>query len=134
MRIIILIIMIAFSISAGAFQNEKPLDNSKDETRAQKIFKQIRCLVCEGESLAESNADLAINMRDLIREKVAAGESDKHIRQYLVWRYGESILQKPPFSAGTYVLWFLPLILLVGGVIMIARAIKFKKHERTRSS
>ena len=134
MRIGIFIIILALSLPAFAFQNEKPLANAEEEADAQRVFKQIRCLVCQGESLAESDADLAINMRGLIREKVAAGESDKQIRKYLVWRYGETILQKPPFSAQTYFLWLMPAILLIFGFITILRITFHKKHGTRRTS
>ncbi len=117
------IVLLVLSIPAYGFQNEKPLSDPESEADAQKIFKSIRCLVCQGESLNESNADLAVNMRSLIREKVAAGDSDKQIRDYLVWRYGETILQKPPFDTQTYILWLLPAVLLIFGFVTILRKV-----------
>ena len=134
MRWNLFIVILALSSAAGAFQNEKPLADMNDEADAQKIFKEIRCLVCQGESLAESNADFSVNMRGLIREKVAAGESEKQIREYLVWRYGESILQKPPFDPQTWFLWLMPAILLIFGFVTILRITYFKKHGTRRTS
>ncbi len=88
------------------------------EARAVALQKQFRCLVCQGESLDESNADLARDLRRLIRARILAGDSDKQITDYLVSRYGDFILMKPPLQENTYVLWFGPLLvlLLAGGV------------------
>jgi len=88
------------------------------EARAQALQKQFRCLVCQGESLDESNAPLAADLRRLIREHIARGETDTQITNYLVARYGDFILMKPPFEEGTYILWLAPfVVLLLGGGI-----------------
>jgi len=88
------------------------------EARAQVLQKQFRCLVCQGESLDESNAPLAADLRRLIREHIARGETDTQITNYLVARYGDFILMKPPFEEGTYILWLAPfVVLLLGGGI-----------------
>jgi len=88
------------------------------EARAQVLQKQFRCLVCQGESLDESNAPLAADLRRLIREHIARGETDAEITSYLVARYGDFILMKPPFQEGTYILWLAPFaVLLMGGGI-----------------
>jgi cytochrome c-type biogenesis protein CcmH len=88
------------------------------EARAQALQKQFRCLVCQGESLDESNAPLAADLRRLIREHIARGETDAQITNYLVARYGDFILMKPPFEEGTYALWLAPFaVLLLGGGI-----------------
>jgi len=88
------------------------------EARAQVLQKQFRCLVCQGESLDESNAPLAADLRRLIREHIARGETDAEITKYLVARYGDFILMKPPFQEGTYILWLAPFaVLLMGGGI-----------------
>jgi cytochrome c-type biogenesis protein CcmH len=98
------------------------------EARAVALQKQFRCLVCEGESLDESNADLAKDLRRLIRARILAGDSDKQITDYLVSRYGDFILMKPPLQGNTYLLWFGPLLVLLmagavaGWVVVKARA------------
>ncbi len=94
------------------------------EARAVALQKQLRCLVCQGESLDESNAQLAKDLRRLIRKRIAAGASNAQIKTYLVSRYGDFILMKPPLMAQTYVLWFGPLIVLliaagVAGMVVI---------------
>jgi len=91
------------------------------EARAVALQKQLRCLVCQGESLDESNAPLAADLRGVIRERIAAGNSDQQVKQYLVDRYGDFILMKPPLKNETYLLWFAPLgLLVIGGAIVTA--------------
>jgi cytochrome c-type biogenesis protein CcmH len=83
------------------------------EGRARVLQKELRCMVCQGESIDESNAPLAADLRALIREHIRAGESDEQIRQYLVARYGDMILMRPPFEAQTYALWLTPFAVLM---------------------
>jgi cytochrome c-type biogenesis protein CcmH len=83
------------------------------EARAVELQKQLRCLVCQGESLDESNAQLAKDLRRLIRKKILEGSSNRAIKAYLVSRYGDVILMKPPLQANTYLLWFGPLVVLM---------------------
>jgi cytochrome c-type biogenesis protein CcmH len=94
------------------------LSNPRLEARAVALQKQMRCLVCQGESLDESNAPLAADLRRLIRERIAAGDTDAQVTKYLVARYGDFILMKPPVDRDTYLLWYGPLGLVVlGGAI-----------------
>lgn len=97
------------------------LPNPAQEARAVALQKQLRCLVCQGESLDESAAPLAADLRHLIRERIAAGDSDAAVKRYLVARYGDFILMKPPVERETYLLWFAPLALLLlgGGVVAV---------------
>lgn len=102
----------AFAVSTGPDH----LSNPKLEARAVLLQQQLRCLVCQGESLDESNAPLAADLRRLIRARIAAGESDRQVTDFLVSRYGDFILMKPPLEPQTYLLWFGPVsILLLGG-------------------
>ncbi len=104
------------------------LSDPRLEARAVALQKQFRCLVCQGESLDESNADLAKDLRRLIRARILAGDSDKQITDFLVSRYGDFILMKPPLQENTYLLWFGPLLVLLiagsvaGWVVVKARA------------
>ena len=94
------------------------LPDPKQEARARALQKEFRCLVCQGESIDESNAPLAADLRRLIRERIARGDSDAQIERFLVSRYGDFILMKPPFEAQTWLLWLAPFgALLIGGVI-----------------
>lgn len=94
------------------------------EARAVALQKQLRCVVCQGESLDESNAQIAKDLRRLIRKRILAGYSNDAIKAYLVSRYGDFILMKPPLKAETYALWFGPLIVLliaagVAGMVVV---------------
>ncbi len=102
--------------SALALRPDEMLSNPKLEQRARAIGKELRCLVCQNKSIDNSNADLAHDLRVLVRQRVLAGDSDEQVKQYVVARYGNYVLLKPPFDAETYLLWFGPLILLLGGV------------------
>ena len=107
------------------------------EARAVQLQKQFRCLVCQGESLDESNAPLAADLRKLIRARILAGDTDEQVEHYLVARYGEFILMKPPFGPETYLLWFGPvLVLLIGGAVVffIARQAQSKAQEKAGKS
>lgn len=101
---------------AWAIRPDEMLSDPKLESRARAIDKELRCLVCQNESIDDSNADLAHDLRLLVRQRVIAGDSDARVKQYIVARYGNYVLLKPPFDAETYLLWFGPLVLLLGGI------------------
>jgi cytochrome c-type biogenesis protein CcmH len=84
------------------------------EARARNLQRQLRCLVCQGESIDESNAELAADLRHLVRQQMADGKSDRQIEDYLVARYGNFILMKPPVEPDTYLLWMAPFLVLIG--------------------
>ena len=92
------------------------------EARARAISKELRCLVCQNQSIDDSNADLAHDLRLIVRERLSAGDSDEQVKAYLVARYGDFILLDPPFKAKTLLLWGGPgLVLLLGaGAILVA--------------
>ena len=85
------------------------------EARARNLQRQLRCLVCQGESIDESNADLAADLRHLVRAQMRAGTSDKEIEDFLVARYGDFILMKPPVQSDTWLLWLAPFLVLGAG-------------------
>ena len=88
------------------------------EARARAMQRQLRCLVCQGESIDESNSPLAADLRRLVREQMAAGKSDSQIEDFLVARYGDFILMKPPLQPDTWLLWLAPFLVLgAGGVV-----------------
>jgi cytochrome c-type biogenesis protein CcmH len=84
------------------------------ESRARHLQRQLRCLVCQGESIDESNATLAADLRRLVREQIAAGKSDQQIQDFLLARYGDFILLKPPVRPYTWLLWLAPFVVLAG--------------------
>ena len=98
---------------------DEVLQNPKQELRARDISKNIRCMVCQNQSIDESNAPLAKDLRILIRNKVKEGKKDKEIYKFLTDRYGDFILLKPAVKLNTFALWFLPFILFVIGIFII---------------
>ncbi len=107
---------------AGTAQAVDPSERLADpaqEARARDISKVLRCLVCQNESIDESGADLAHDIRVLLRQRIAAGDSDAQAVQYIVNRYGQFVLLKPPVEPATYVLWFGPPLLLAAGAIIL---------------
>jgi cytochrome c-type biogenesis protein CcmH len=89
------------------------------ETRAREITKQLRCLVCQNQSIDDSNAPLARDLRLLVRERLKAGDSDTAVLAYVVARYGDFVLLRPPVKATTWLLWFGPLALLLGAALFL---------------
>ena len=100
--------------------------NVDQEERANSLFKETRCLVCEGQNIYESNSDSAEDMKKLISEMIIDGNSDNEIKSFLVSRYGDWIIMTPPINQSTYFLWFSPIIILLIGIVFILR--KFKKN------
>ena len=100
---------------------DRPLPDATQEARAQALFKDVRCVVCQHEAIADSPAGVAGDMRRLIREEIAAGASDQAVRDDLVRRFGDYVLFTPPVRAGTWLLWFGPfaLVLLAITVLML---------------
>lgn len=111
------------SIAAASNDPAEQLKNPQQESRARALFKEVRCLVCQNESIDDSEADLAGDLRKVVRAQVAAGRSDAEIKRYLVDRYGEFALLKPSFSPGNAVLWLTPFVLVLGGgAVLILRS------------
>ena len=111
--------LLAALVCMGAAQT--PLPDAADEARARALFREIRCVVCQHESIAESPAGIAADLRRMVREEIARGSSDAEIRALLVERYGDYVLFRPPFSLGTATLWAAPFaaVLLVGGALLL---------------
>ena len=108
-------------MSVGAAHAVNPDEVLKDpalEKRARDISAELRCMVCQNQSIDDSDADLARDLRLLVRERLKAGDSDRQVLDYLVDRYGEFVLLKPRFSAATVLLWVTPLVLLLLGGYM----------------
>ena len=108
-----------FSTSSIGVEPDEVLKNEKQELRARDISKNIRCMVCQNQSIDESNSPLAKDLRILIRNKIKEGNEDEEIYKFLTDRYGDFILLKPPFKLNTYALWLLPFIFLIIGFFVI---------------
>lgn len=119
---IALLACLALPFSARAVQPDEILSDPKLEARARGISAELRCMVCQNQSIDDSNAPLARDLRLLVREQLKAGKSDDEIMSFLVERYGAFVLLKPPFEAATLILWLSPvLVLLAGGSVLIYR-------------
>jgi len=104
---------------AEAVEPEEFLKDPNQELRARNISKNVRCLVCQNESIDESSAPLARDLRNIIRSKIKEGWTDKKIYKFLTDRYGDFILLNPPFKTNTFILWLLPFVLLFIGIFTI---------------
>ena len=122
-KILIVIITIClnqfFANSSFTVEPDEILQNQKQELRARSISKNIRCMICQNQSIDESNAPLAKDLRLLIRRKIKEGKKDQEIYNFLTDRYGDFILLKPPFKLTTIALWFLPFIFFIVGVFIV---------------
>ena len=124
--LILMIILPGFIINNSfALEPDEILKNSKLEQRARNISKNIRCMVCQNQSIDDSSAPLAKDLRILIRNKIKNGESDKEIYNFLTERYGDFILLKPELKFNTLALWFLPIFFFLTGILVI-----FKKNYK----
>lgn len=108
-----------FLKNSYAVEPDEVLQNQEYESRARNISKNIRCVVCQNQSIDESNAPLAKDFRILIRKKIIEGNSDKEIYKFLTARYGDFILLKPSVNLNTIGLWFLPFIFLILGIYIV---------------
>lgn len=111
---------------AAASDPAERLRDPAQEARAREIFQTVRCLVCQNESIDDSNAELAVDLRRIVREQVAAGRSDAEVRRFLTDRYGEFVLLKPSFSWGNAALWIAPFLVVAFGVALLM----FRLRER----
>ena len=115
-------LLIAFAAPGAALVDPaERLADPVQEERAREISKNLRCLVCQNQSIDDSDAELAGDLRRIVRERIAAGDSDEEVYDYVVARYGEFVLMTPPFEPETWVLWLAPLFfVLVGGAVAVA--------------
>ena len=109
-----------------AYWSNRQLPNAQQEAKAQALMAELRCLVCQGQSIADSDAELAGDMRDLVRRRIAAGEKPADIRAWLIQRYGTWISYKPTDEPAAWPLWLAPVALLVVGAWLIRRRIKVR--------
>ncbi len=116
-----------FALVAYAVEPDEMLDDPALEERARVISQDLRCVVCQNETIDESNATLAQDMRRLVRQRILAGDSNEDVLAYMVDRYGDFVLLRPRVTAQTLLLWLGPFILLVFGVVNAARYIKRPK-------
>lgn len=134
MRALVLSVALALAAPASGDSNLPPsywayrqLPDPKQEAKAQALMQELRCLVCQGQSIADSDADLAADMRDLVRRRIAAGEKPEQIRAWLIERYGDWISYRPTTEPIALPLWAAPIILLIFGGAIVAGRLKRKR-------
>lgn len=135
-RALFTLLMLLAPASAALADSARPparladtqLPDPKQEAEAQKLMLELRCLVCQGQSIADSNAEMAGDMRALVRRQIADGSSPRQVREWLIARYGEYVTYDPPLSAATAPLWITPIAFIVIG-LFLARA-SFKRRKR----
>src|SRR5688500_9210375 len=103
--------------------------NTELDKRVAALAHELRCLVCQNQTLADSNAPLAVDLRNQIREQLKAGASERDVIDFMVARYGDFVLYRPPFKASTVLLWFGPFLLLLVGVFILARRLRRRAPE-----
>ncbi|MEO6798704.1 MAG: cytochrome c-type biogenesis protein [Rhodanobacter sp.] len=127
---VVFLLLLAFVGSAHAQAIEPmPFVDHAQELRFQHLTQELRCPMCQNETLADSNAPIARDLRNQIFKLMQQGKSDEEIKQYLVARYSDYILYDPPMKPGTLLLWFGPLLILLGGAGVVLVAIRKRKRE-----
>ena len=108
------------SLPPARLANEQ-LPDPRQEAKAKALMEELRCLVCQGQSIADSNAELAGDMRALVRQRIAAGESPEQVRSWLIERYGDWVSYRPPLEPVTWPLWAAPVLLLAAGAFLLRK-------------
>ena len=123
MRRTLLVLFLIFAGAAHAYGPGEQLSDPSQEERARDLFRELRCMVCQNQSIDDSDAPLAKDLRILVRERISAGESNRDIKDFLVARYGDFVLLKPRLGMETIILWGAPLAVLLAGlaVLLVAR-------------
>jgi cytochrome c-type biogenesis protein CcmH len=125
-RMLAISLAMLFAVGGKLAQAVEPSERLADpvlEERSRALSKELRCLVCQNQSIDESNADLAHDLRILLRQRLVAGDTDQQVLDYLAARYGMFVLLDPPFAPATYLLWLTPPLLVMGaGVFLVVRA------------
>ena len=125
MKRVLLALVLVFAVAgpARAVDPDEMLKDPALEARARHLGQELRCLVCQNESIDDSNADLARDLRKIVRERLTAGDSDQQIIDFLRARYGDFVLLKPPFEPATWALWLTPpAVLLIAGTLVLLAA------------
>jgi cytochrome c-type biogenesis protein CcmH len=130
MRLLALIAVLLFACAAAADNAVPTVADPVTNKRAVHLAEQLRCLVCQNQSIAESNAELAVDLRRQINEQISQGRSDSEIVDFMVQRYGEFVLYRPPFKAVTLLLWFGPALLLATGLAVLIYNLRRRRGQR----
>ena len=134
MRLFLAALLTAFASLAFAQAEEVAKPDAKVEARLKALAEELRCLVCQNQTIADSNAPLALDLRNQIRAQIAQGRTDDQIREYMVNRYGDFVLYRPPFKATTAVLWLGPFLLIAGGLGIFLVVVKRRRAEGEKAA
>ena len=126
--VVVIAAVLALSTRLVSAKEAQPAEDPQIAQRMKNLTEQLRCLVCQNETLADSHADLAEDLRKEIREQMKAGKSDQEIVAFLTQRYGDFVLYKPPVKSTTYLLWFGPFVLLFAGTGVLYRYLKSRRE------
>jgi cytochrome c-type biogenesis protein CcmH len=129
MRACLLAVLLAFGGAAIAIDAEDAFDDPVLQKRYETINRELRCLVCQNQTIADSNATLAQDLRREVRDMIAAGQTDDEIREFMIERYGDFVLYRPRMTAGNFLLWAAPVLLLVMGAFVLVRVVKRRAQE-----
>jgi len=128
-RLILVLMLLLAAAPARAVQPDEMLADPALEARAREISRELRCLVCQNQSIDDSDAELARDLRIIVRERLTAGDSDDAVRQYLVDRYGDFVLLNPPVKPATWLLWFGPPVLFVVAAIGVFIGLRRRRAQ-----
>ena len=123
-KIVLFLMVFGFSVSVKAIDNGPVFEDPVMQSKYEQLISEIRCLVCQNQSIKDSNVFLAVDLRNEIRRLLENGRSESEIKQFLVDRYGDFVLYQPPLNEKTFLIWFSPLLLLLAGGIIIIKIIR----------
>jgi len=129
LRILLLALTLAWSSGAVAIDTERAFDDPVLQARYENITRELRCLVCQNETIADSNATLAGDLRREVREMIADGKTDDQIRDFMIARYGDFVLYRPRLTPMNFLLWAAPVILLLVGAFALVRVVRRRAAE-----
>jgi cytochrome c-type biogenesis protein CcmH len=130
-RLFLLLSLLVATPALAAVSPDEMLQDPALEARARDLAKELRCLVCQNQSIDDSDADLARDLRHLVREQLKTGATDREIKDYLVRRYGDFVLLEPPMKTETYLLWFGPFAILAVGGAVVAGFVRKRRRGTT---
>ena len=129
MRALLLAVSLAGAHMALAIDAEQAFDDPAQQARYENINRELRCLVCQNQTIADSNATLAQDLRHEVRQMIAAGRTDDEIRTFMIERYGDFVLYRPRMTAGNFLLWAAPVLLLAFGAFAVVRVVRQRSAE-----
>ncbi len=128
-RVVVVVWLSCFTLSAFAVDVEDTLADPGQRVRYEAITRELRCLVCQNQTIADSDADLAKDLRREVRDMIQAGQSDLQIRHFMTERYGDFVLYNPPLNPRTWLLWAAPVLLLLGGLLIAVRVLRRRSRD-----